>query len=66
MNKIKIYEELLNRTLLSLKVGIFHREERKLADKLYDDICKALRESNTGNNRLDIEDTLHLANEKED
>lgn len=47
MDKIKAYEELLNRALDSLKAGTFCGEDRKEADKLYDDIKSALSKPET-------------------
>ena len=45
MDKIKAYEELLNRTLNSLRAAAYYdRHQYREADKLYDDIKKALSE----------------------
>ena len=54
MDKIKTYEALLNRALASLRAGTFSGEERKEADKLYDDINKALREHETDNGWISV------------
>lgn len=60
MDKIKVYEELLNRALDSLKTGTFCGEERKEADKLYDDIKSALSkpETETDDGWISVHDRL--------
>lgn len=57
MEKIKIYEELLNRTLASLRAGTFSGKERYKADVLYDAIVMALREP-ADDNWISVEDRL--------
>lgn len=64
MDKTKTYEELLNRTLDSLKTGLFFGEEQKEAKKLYDDIKKALSEpkNETDDEWISVEDRLPETN----
>lgn len=63
MEKIKIYEELLNRTLTSLRAGTFSGKERYKADVLYDAIVMALREP-ADDNWISVEDRLPEPYEK--
>lgn len=63
MNKDKC-KVLLNRTLASLRSGTFSGDERKEADKLYDDIKRALSEptAETDDNWISVKDRLPETN----